>query len=493
MAKQAQSTTVKAPEDKKALKRPPVVVVMGHVDHGKTTLLDRIRNTKVADREAGGITQAVGAYEVIHKEERMTFIDTPGHEAFARMRARGARIADVAVLVVAADDGVKPQTKEAIKVILEAKIPYVVALNKIDKVADLGKVKNELAENGILLEGYGGSVSFQPISAKTGEGVQELLDLILLTADVEELTMDTEKAGEGFILEATSDNRRGIVVTGILKEGVLRVGDTIVAGAASGKLRQLHNFMGVQIKEVVPSSPVLMLGFTSLPLVGEMFRVAPLPLHPISQNNAALTRTYVGVPRGKDTLVVPILLKADVTGALEALLTMIQQLPIPPHTGLDIVDQSVGEITDGDVQLAVATNAIIVGFHTTLTRQADTLAKAQKVKVLLSDVTYELIKMLETALRGKDAEDAKGELEVLAIFGEPKGTSQVVGGEVKRGEIRTNTPIAIQRKGTVIGEGKIVNLQCEKKDAPVVLSGKQCGMLVESEVVIKVGDTFLIK
>ena len=467
------------------VKRPPIVVIMGSVDHGKTTLLDYIRKTNVAAKEAGGITQSVGAYEIIHNDNRITFIDTPGHEAFSKMRQRGTNIADIAVIVVAADDSVKPQTKEAIKIATESKTPFVVAINKVDKNnADPEKTKSDLMQAGVLLEGYGGNVSFQPISAKTGQGVPELLDLILLTADVEDLKYDPEQEASGFILESKLDSRRGVTVVAIVKDGTLRIGDNIVAGSTSGKIRILENFLGENIKEAIPCNPVMIFGLTNLPKAGDAFRAGKK----VELSSAeAVAPTAKKVETNKES--VKVILKADVSGSLEALSGIVRSLPTKDKK-IEIVDESVGEISDGDVKLAISTQAMIIGFRTKAMKAAETLARANVIKIIQSEIIYDLIKVLEEAVVG----EAKptGKLEILAVFGK-KGGKQIIGGKVTDGEIKNNAILEIERAGKILDSGRIINLQQSRKDVAKVEVGNECGMLFDTKVEMKVGDMLIAR
>ena len=369
--------------------RPPIVVVVGHVDHGKTSLLDYIRKTNVAGKEVGGITQSVGAYEIEHGDRKITFIDTPGHEAFSKMRARGAHIADVGILVVAADEGVKPQTKEALKALQDSKTPFVVALTKIDKpAADIDRIKNELMVSGVLLEGYGGNVSFQGVSSKTGEGIGELLDLILLASEMEDLSYDPAANASGIVLEAQLDNKRGNTVTIILKNGVLRRGDLIATETAKGKVKILENFLGESVSELAPSSPAVIIGFESLPAVGEEFKSGKLS----DKEMAAVKKSgkkFVAL-KVNDEQTVRVLLKADVSGSLEALHDLLKKIPLAGNQTLEIIAQSVGEISDNDVKDALAMKAIIIGFRVYPSRAAENLARVHNIKILTNEIIYKL-------------------------------------------------------------------------------------------------------
>lgn len=474
------------------MKRSPVVVVVGHVDHGKTTLLDYIRKSNVASREVGGITQSIGAYEVAHAGERLTFIDTPGHEAFSKMRQRGANIADLAILVVAADDGVQNQTKEAIKILQETETPYVVAINKVDRVGDkLDNVKSELMQAGVLLEGFGGSVSYQPISAKDGKGVAELLDLLLLTADVEQLTYEPKNVASGYVLESKMDNRRGVVATVILKDGTLREGDEVRAGGATGKIKMLEDFAGKKVKELNPSSPARIFGFESLPKVGDEFRSAA---HILEAEAAmpAVARRVAATAAPKNEKEVTLILKADVAGSLEALSGIMRGLPVMKGMNLTIIDESVGDITDGDIKDAIAHGGVIIGFRTKATKAAEDLARAQEIEIIQSEIIYDLVKNVEERLKVGMAKKALGVLEVLAVFGK-KGDKRIIGGKVIEGEIRNNAALEISRNDATIGKGRIVNLQSMKRDVPKVEVGNECGMLFGSDVEVKVGDKLVMR
>lgn len=466
------------------IKRPPIIVIMGSVDHGKTTLLDYIRKANVAAKEAGGITQAVGAYEIEHKGEKITFIDTPGHEAFSKIKARGAQIADIAILVVAADDGVQPQTKEALKIIQASETPFIVAINKIDRVPDTSKVKNELMQAGVLLEGYGGDISNQPISAVTGEGVDDLLDLILLAAEIEHFDYDPDHHASGFVLESKRDSRKGVVATLIITDGTLKLGDEIAAGEAYGKVKILENFLGKNANQLSPSSPALVFGFESLPKAGEKFHVGkPDEIKTLIQKAKPAATKTLAEKEGSVNLI----LKADVSGSLEALSQIVRNLPQKENQKIEIIEEGVGEITDGDIKLAISTKSLVIGFRTKSTKAAETLARAQNIKIVQSEIIYDLVKTVEETLAALEKKVAKGKLEILAVFGK-KGAQQIIGGRVTEGAILNNAVLEIERRGEIIGSGKIVNLQQNKKDAKIVEAGKECGMLFDAEKEIKVGD-----
>ncbi len=483
---------------KNSLPRPPIVVVMGHVDHGKTTLLDYIRKTTVAIKEAGGITQSIGAYEITHtpisinqpnqhesapaEGRKITFIDTPGHEAFSKMRARGAKVADLAILVVAADDGVKPQTNEVIQVLKQTETPFVVAINKIDKNnADPEKVKQELMQAGVLLEGFGGNVSWQAISAKTGEGVNELLDLLLLTAEVENLTYNPEAKCSGVVIEAKMDSRRGLTAIAIVRNGILKVGDEITTQSAVGKIKILENFLGERVEELFPSSPALILGFESLPQIGEEFWSGEVNLAEIKPIPAGAVAAITPISQPVVPSVVSLIVKADVSGSLEAVTGIIKTIP-----GVEVLSESVGDITDGDVKAASSNGASIVGFNVRITKPAENLAKAQNVLIITSEVIYELVKILQDKAESLK-KPIQSEIEILKVFSH-KGKRQLIGGRVNSGKIKNKSELKIIRGDNEVGQGRVTNLQSQKQDAREVNLGEECGILFESETTVEVGD-----
>jgi translation initiation factor IF-2 len=486
----------------KLLPRPPIVVVMGHVDHGKTTLLDYIRKTNLASTEVGGITQSIGAYVAKHSSEvnqntdlsnlnEITFIDTPGHEAFFKIRQRGAKVADLGILVVAADEGLKPQSLEALQVLRDARIPFIVAINKIDKNnANVEKVKQELMQAGVLLEGFGGDIPWQPISAKTGDGIDKLLDLILLMANIENLTYSPVNKAKGVIIEAKIDNRRGIVVSAILLDGVLRCGDKIITSTAFGKIKVLEDFLGRRIKEVMPSNPFLVLGFERLPAVGEEFWRDDNENNNQLQDIVGVTQIDQRVVRNlivdleqhnKESALLNVLLKTDVVGSLEAIVGIIKNL-----AGVKIISASIGDITDGDIKLAQVSNAIVLGFRTKVTKAASNLAKSQNIVVLVSEIIYDLVKLLEEQLQNLQ-KPVINEVVVLEVFNQ-KGKRQILGGKVMSGKIRNKSELKIIRNDKEVGVGRLENLQSQKKDVKEINAGNECGLLFESDILIEVGD-----
>jgi len=469
--------------------RPPIVVVMGHVDHGKTTLLDYIRKTNVAAKEAGGITQSIGAYEIVHGGKKITFIDTPGHEAFSKMRAHGARIADLAILVVAADDGVKPQTKDALLHIQNEKIPFVVAINKIDKPnADVEKTKQELTQNSVFLEGYGGNISWQAISAKTGEGVNELLDLILLAAEMESLTYDPQARTKGIVVSGRLDPKRGLVAGIIVENGTLKLGELIATQTASGKIKMLQNFLGEPVKMLEPSAPALIWGFETLPEVGEEFFSGDVKLEMVFPEKTKISEIKNAPAEDKGGVVLNTILKSDEAGSLEVLKELVQkmQLPVP----VNITAASIGSIYENDVKLAGSNDSIIVGFRVTVDSAARNLAKAQKITIITSAVIYELEKELKDYISKASLKEMRV-VEILAVFGKPKGRERIVGGRILTGPIKNQEKFEIWQDKKLVGAGKVLNLQSQKKDIMEAAVGDEVGLLVESEEPIKIGHKLI--
>ncbi|MGC8776032.1 MAG: translation initiation factor IF-2, partial [Minisyncoccia bacterium] len=379
------------------IERPPIVAVLGHVDHGKTSLLDYIRKTNVVSREAGGITQSIGAYEITHNNKKITFIDTPGHEAFIQMRSRGAQVADLAILVVAADDGVKPQTEESIKILNETNTQFIVAITKIDKPnANLEKTKNDLMAAGVLLEGYGGKISWQAVSSKTGEGINELLDLILLTAELEELKYNPNEIGSGVILETHHDSKRGITVTVIIKNGKVKRGDPISTPTSFGKIKILEDFQGKAVNELFPSSPARIIGFENLPKIGEEFvcQIQNIVKNEDKDKNKE-NQNLNDFKNSQKSL--NLILKARDFGSLEALSQIIKNLQT--NIPIKIVNESIGDIFDGDAKLAEATNSKIVAFNSKIQKSAENLIRSKNIEVISSEIIYELIQAIEAKIK----------------------------------------------------------------------------------------------
>jgi len=477
------------------MKRPPIIAIVGHVDHGKTTLLDYIRKTNIASGEAGGITQATHAYAVTYNGNTLTFIDTPGHEAFGAMRERGARVADIAILVVASTDGVEEQTKEAIRVLAETNTPYVVALTKTDMNVPLEKVKAELMQAGVLLEGYGGDVSFAGVSCKTGDGVTDLLDLLILTADVLDLEYDELSAPEGYCIESTKDSKRGVVAYVVVLEGVLRIGTEIVIGSVVARIKALEDSSGARITECPAGLPCAIIGFKDMPPVGTGFRTL------MKGEKVAAPERSIPVPTRRSSskekgIVINVIVKAAAQGPLEALVAAVRAIAVPEGCTLRIASSGIGDITDGDVQWFVASDTkqgIVVGFDVASTKQADHLAKVNRIEVVTSAIIYDLTDAVAHCIVRATGGAILGDLEVLALFGNKGPKGHVVGGAVVAGEIQNGAKVYITREGVEVGTGVIANLQTGKKEVGRVLEGNECGLLVESEIDIRVGDHIVIK
>ncbi len=482
--------------------RPPIVAVLGHVDHGKTSLLDFIRKTNLAAKEAGGITQSIGAYEIEHNKKKITFIDTPGHEAFSKMRTRGVNVADLAIIIIAADDGVKPQTKESIEILNSTKTPFIVAINKIDKQnADIERTKNDLIANGVLLEGYGGNISWHGISAKTGEGINELLDLILLSGEMENLTYDPNADGSGIILETKADSRKGIIATVIIKNGILKEGEIISTQTAGGKIKILENFLSQKIETLSPSSPAIILGFKTLPQIGEEFftghqavsRLAnlkidsPIDKSPVDVSQIKINEAHIQIKNTRPTL--NLILKADVSGSIEILSEIIKSIP-SENIKINILAESIGEITDGDVKNASSANAIIIGFKIKINKIAENLAKAQNVKIISSEIIYELVESIKNEMKLLEKPQPQGIFEVIKIFSQ-KGKEQLVGGKVISGTFRNNQRLKITRAEQEIGSGKIASIRKFKQEVNQVSTNEECGFFLESETKLNEGDSLI--
>jgi translation initiation factor IF-2 len=485
--------------------RAPIVTVMGHVDHGKTSLLDAIRTTEVAAGERGGITQHIGASEVTHDGKRVVFLDTPGHEAFTAMRARGAKVTDIAVVVVAADDGVMPQTLEAISHAKAAKVPIVIALNKIDRPdSNPDRVKTELSEAGVIVEDYGGDTPLVPVSAKTRVGLDELIEMILLVADLQELKANPKRAAVGTIVEAQLDKNRGAVATAIVQTGTLRGGDVIVVGETFGKVRALENEAGKRIPKAGPSSAVVVLGLSAVPEAGDILRVVPdeKAARAIVETRQAEAAAKGGDGSGRATLEdlyrqiqagqakeLRIILKADVSGSLGAITHALDQLN-QDEIRINVLHEGAGDITDNDVMLASASDAIIVGFNTKITETARRAADAEGVDVRLYDIIYKLTDDVGAALQGllepEIVEVVEGRAEVRQIFRVGKSTviagCFVTDGRIVRGGAR------VWRNGKVVATDRIESLRRFRDDVREVQQNYECGIGLANYNDLEEGD-----
>jgi translation initiation factor IF-2 len=492
--------------------RPPIVTVMGHVDHGKTTLLDRIRQSNVVAGEAGGITQHIGAYQVEKNDRLITFIDTPGHEAFTAMRARGAQATDVAVLVVAADDGVMPQTIEAISHARAAEVPIVVAITKVDREdANTDRVRQQLVEQELVPEEWGGDTIVNEVAAPADLGVDELLDSILLVSDVEELAANPAAPARAFVLESNLDPGRGPVVTALVERGTLRVGEPIVAGGGWGRVRAMFDDHGQAVAEAGPSMPVEILGLDDVPLAGDELRVAPDDkiartvaearswrrrkanlAHPMAlAGGARLEDIFAMVQRG-EVATLNLVLKADVQGSLEAVTDALRKLDQEhEEVRLSFVHRAVGGITESDVNLAAVSNATVIGFNVRPDRKARELAEAEKVELRLYEVIYQVLEDVQNALVGmlqpEFEEAVTGEAEVREVFSVPR-VGRVAGCYVRSGTITRGSRVRFLREGVVIWNGTISSLKRFKDDVREVQSGFECGIGLSDFQDLKSGD-----
>jgi translation initiation factor IF-2 len=490
------------------LPRAPVVTVMGHVDHGKTSLLDAIRITEVAAGEAGGITQHIGAYEAHAGERRIVFIDTPGHEAFTRMRARGAKVTDIVVLVVAADDGVMPQTEEAIAHAKSAGVPIVVAVNKIDKPgAQAERVKRQLSDRGLMPEEWGGDTVMVEVSAKTKQNLPRLLEMILLVGDLRELKADPDAPASGTVLESRMDKGRGPMATVLVQNGTLHVGDVFIVGAVYGKVRAMFDDRGQPIKDAAPSTPVEVLGLQGVPEAGDSFQVAEeakarhiVEYRQGKQREASLARTASSGRLTLDQLheqlragelkELPVVVKADVQGSVEVLSEMLPKIS-NDEVKLKVIQASVGAVTETDVLLASAANAIIVAFNVRPERKAADLAQREGVDIRLHTIIYELLDELKKAVAGLLAPVIKeaylGRAEVRDTF-RVKGAGVIAGCSVQDGILKRDAEVRVVRDNVVIYTGKIISLRRFKEDANEVRAGFECGVGISNFNDVKVAD-----
>lgn len=475
--------------------RPPVVVVLGHVDHGKTTLLDVIRKTKIAEKETGGITQHIGAYQTevgpstdSGREKLITFLDTPGHEAFTAIRSRGVKVADVAILVIAADEGVKPQTKEAIGIIKKENIPVIVAINKIDKEgANIQRVKQELAAEDILVEDWGGKVPVVEISAKQSKNIEGLLEMILLVAELEDLEEDRSSPAQGVIIESHLDKKKGYVATTLIQKGVLKNGDWIVVGRIVGKVKMMEDFLGRPVVEAVPSQPVQVIGWPESPSIGKEFRSVlskddAVKAAADSVASAPLFQAFKGFPEeGPGRRNLNVIFKADVSSSLEALESALGVIK-SEEVALRVVSHDIGNIVEGDIKMAIGSRARVIGFRVEVDSSARKLSEKESTKVAVFDIIYELIEYIRREiselLEPEVRRNFLGKVKILAVF-KIEGKFQIVGGKVTSGKITRGTLVDVIRNNAKLLNGKITQLQHNKNDVSEVKEGLECGMRFE--------------
>jgi translation initiation factor IF-2 len=473
------------------VQKQPVVIILGHIDAGKTSLLNAIFELEFKEEKPGGeITQHLGAFEVEKDGKKITFLDTPGHEAFAQMRSRGAKVADIAVLVVDSVEGVKEQTKEAIKCVNDAKVPLIVAIHKIDKSeANPEKVKRELAKEGILVESYGGKIPEIKTSAKTKEGIEDLLDLILLISEMENLKADISKPAKGVIVESFLDPKRGPTATAILEEGVLKKGDFVATKSTFGKVRILENPQKKKIEEIFPGQAGIIVGFEEVPIIGEEF-FSFKDLESAREYAKPIEKKVEEVEIKEGQKVLNLIVKADVLGTKEAIEEVLRNLKSEKII-LKILKSGVGQINEEDVKLAKTTNATILGFRAKTEKSAIDLAMRQKIRIFNFQLIYDLVEGVRKLIAGEiEPEIVRvdfGKVKVLVEFWK-KGERQIVGGRVIEGEIHNGLLLEIVRDGEIIGEGKILNLQKEKRDIQFAKRGEEIGILYEGKARIKEGD-----
>ncbi|OHA14760.1 MAG: translation initiation factor IF-2 [Candidatus Sungbacteria bacterium RIFCSPLOWO2_12_FULL_41_11] len=494
---------IKKTEETEKYVRSPIVVVMGHIDHGKTKILDWYRKTKVVESESGGITQHIGAYEVLHKGKKITFIDTPGHEAFSKMRSRGAKVADIAILVVAADEGVKPQTKEAIEIIRQNNLAFIVAINKIDKPeANPEKVKQELAKENVLVESYGGKVPSVEISAKIGKNMDDLLELILLMAELENLEDDHKKPAEGVVVESHLDPRRGATATLLLQTGSFIKNDFLAIGGFAESIKILEDFLGRPIESASSSMPVIVASLQHVPVIGDTFasfeektdaeKFASSEQIQQSKKIEPLTEeTTIEEIAVKEKPLLEIVLKSDVAGSREALEATIIALDYP-EAGVKILKNELGDIVESDIKTAQAgKNIIVCGFKVEIGPVIKQLAESNGIKIIIKEIIYELIDALKSEMSDLILPEIKrnvvGKAKILATF-KLTGTKQVIGGKTTYGKLKRGLKCNIIRNKESAGEGKILQLQQQKKDVNEVAEGMEFGVLVDSTVKIQKDD-----
>jgi translation initiation factor IF-2 len=486
----------------KRIPRPPVIVVMGHVDHGKSSLLDYVRKSNIVAGEAGGITQHMGAYEVVHPyegvERKITFLDTPGHAAFGAIRSRGAKVADIGILVVSAEDGVKAQTLEARASIEGAGIPYIVAMNKIDKPnADINRTHASFIEHGIYVEGMGGTIPWCPISAKTGQGISDLLDTLLLLTDVQSVEGDTDARAEGVVIEAHHDPKRGTAATIIIKDGTLRKGQFVCAGTAVAPVRIMEDSLGKNLDSATFSAPVRLVGFDQLPEVG-----CTITVH-ATKKEADAARAEQPIINSKQwsadedgRLLIPLIVKCDVIGSLEAIEGAITSLTTD-RIIVRIVQKGIGSVSETDMKTALTSpHSIVIAFNVPIEGLAKDISVQQKIAIHEFNIIYRLTEWLGDEIKAKTPKRKEkivvGSAKILKRFSEAKKI-RTVGCKILDGELRTETTAILSRRGEHLGEGKILTIQSARQSVSIITAGNECGMQVETDVELLEGDTITIE
>ncbi len=479
--------------DKDIKNKPPVVVVLGHVDHGKSSLLEAVKDLKITEKESGGITQHIGSYFIEHQGKGITFIDTPGHEAFSAMRSRGAKVADIGVLVVAADEGVKEQTKEAIEHLLKAEMPFIIAINKMDKKdADANKAKQALSMENVFVESFGGSIPSVEISAKTGEGVEGLLEMILLVAEMEDLVCDPKISATGVIIETQLDNRRGVSVNVIIKNGTLKKGDIISSNSAFGRIKTIHNCTGEEIEEAGPSYPVSINGVKGSPQVGDSFVVCKSIDE--ARKSVNFEQLLENIYETGNQNEFPIIIKADTNGSLEAIKNKINSLSRDSIT-VKIISSGVGEVNENDVCLARTANAGIFIFRVKVSNLAKSIALRDEVDIKNFDIIYELFDSVKEEgskrIKPEKIKTEIGKFKIMAVF-RTKGNRQILGGKIIKGEATKGCIVEIYKGEEKMGEGKIINIKKGEKDIEKAPIKEEVGLLFEGSGRAEEGDHLLI-
>ncbi len=498
---------IEAEKESSLVNRPPVVTILGHVDHGKTSLLDVIRKANVAAGEAGGITQHVAAYQVVHNGRQITFLDTPGHEAFTAMRMRGAQATDIAILVVAADDGVMPQTREAYAHAKAARVPVIVALNKIDKAnANPDRVKQQLAEIGLAPDEWGGKTMVVPVSARLKQGIDDLLEAILLVTDDTQIKANPTAVAAGTVIEAEVDKSRGVIATLLVQNGTLHAGDILVAGASSGKIKAMFDDHGESLKVATPSMPVAVLGLSDVPAPGDLFRVVPsdrearliVAQRKLEQKAASakpektmsLEQVFAKFQAG-EAKELALIVKADMQGSLEPIVGQLEKLTVGTGPRVNVLYAETGNVTENDVMLATASSAIIIGFSVAVDSAAQRLAETNRISIRQYDVIYRVTEDIEKALSGLLEPEYKqvviGKAEVRAVFKIGR-LGNIAGSIVREGELKRNAKARVNRQGSVVFEGDVSSLKHNKDDVRDVQKGFECGIGLKDFDDFKVGD-----
>ena len=484
-------------QDEKAVARPPIVVVTGHIDHGKTTLLSYIRQNKSILIESGNITQHIAAYEIEidieNQKRKITFLDTPGHEAFSSLRSRGAKIADIAILIIAADEGFKPQTKEALEHIKINDVPFIIAINKIDKPnANVEKIKNELAQNDIFIEGRGGNVPCIEISAKDGTNIDSLLEMIILLSDLSEEKASYDHIARGFVLESHLDPKCGFTATLIIKDGTLNIGNNILTSNTDGKIKMLKDFLGKNKPALTFSAPAIVIGFNDLPEPGSEFLAGdniPVELIAGLKENTAIAFCRNDIIGDNKEKTINILIKTDCIGSCEALIHSLVTLAKDLNVGFKIIDNNIGNINEKDIKLADLTKSAIINFRMKMENDINNFIEAKNIKIYYGDTIYEILEQLENDILSQEEDKPKiaGQLKILATFNDVKGF-KVVGGEVFEGKININDLFEVERDNQIVGKGKIAGIQCQKQKVNSLGSINECGLMVDTKVDLIIND-----